>query len=103
MPAEFELTNIGGTYHTPLLEGGDTNEPGADRTREKPDKCTKQQINQALMDLEDLHPLRNIVKSHHILPCLKKWKGKKGRDENFAFNLRVAILGQMKVKIPKSD
>ena len=53
------------------------------------------------MDLEDLHPLRNIVKSYHILPCLKRCQVRK-REENFAFNLRVAILGQMKVKIPKS-
>ena len=55
------------------------------------------------MDLEDLHPLRNIVKSHHILPCLKRCRSKDKKDENFAFNLRAAILGQMKVKLPKSD
>ena len=57
-----ELVGIGGDATTSLLEN---------RKREEPDVLSRQQINQSMMDIEDLHPLQKIAKKHHILPCLK--------------------------------
>lgn len=54
--------------------------PGADgdhyvalegREREKPDHLTRQQINQVLMTIEDMHPLIDRAKLYHIVPQLK--------------------------------
>lgn len=72
------------------------------RELEEPDVLSTQQVNQALMDIEDIHPLRNRVKFYHILPCLSVCKGKNaGKD--FDFELRRAMLSEMGIKMPKSD
>jgi hypothetical protein len=41
------------------------------RAREDPDPLSKQQINQAMMDIEDNHPLRERAHLIHILPFCK--------------------------------
>lgn len=54
------------------------------------------------MDIDDLHPLRDRVRKHHILPCLKTCS--RNHDaETFEFQLRGAILEDMNIKMPKSD
>ena len=53
---------------------------------EAPDVLTRQQINQCLMDIDDLHPLRDRVRYYHILPCFKycQWS----KTASFDFELR---------------
>ena len=68
---------------------------------EEPDVLSRQQINQCLMDIDDLHPLRDRVRKHHILPCLKAFN--KNNEHTFEFQLRGAILEDMDIKMPKSD
>jgi len=64
---------------------------------------TRQQVNQALMDIEDMHPLRSKAKFEHILPafsCLRRCIKKK---PDFKHSLRATLLKEMKIKMPKTD
>ena len=38
---------------------------------EEPDPLTRQQINQCIMDIEDMHPIAGLAKYYHIVPCLR--------------------------------
>lgn len=37
---------------------------------EEPDALSRQQINQCIMDIEDMHPIAGLAKYYHIVPCL---------------------------------
>ena len=52
------------------------------------------------MDIDDIHPLRDRVQCAHILPICKKLKPPK---PTFKYQLRVALLAEMKVKMPGTD
>lgn len=55
----------------------------------------------SLMDLQDMHPLRDQVKIEHILPFLKICFKK--RKPDFKNAVRKAILSEMGLKkVPKS-
>ena len=70
----------------------------------KKKKLNRKQINRAIMDLEDAHPLKQVVAPHHIgtlvacLPCFKK-KGKIG----FRIALRDSICAELGVQIAESE
>ena len=54
----------------------DNKEPLLENKYEDKDVLTRQQINQCIMDIQDIHPLRNRAKFEHIVPPLKflrKW------------------------------
>jgi len=82
----------------------DINEPlidPADSVMEKPDKLTRHQVNQCLMEIEDNHPLRNRVHYEHIMPAFK-WC-KKDRIPGFKTSLRYTMLAEMGIKKAKND
>ena len=87
----------------------------------KKDPLSRQQINQAKMDIEDLHPLRERAKFDHILPflrCCRRWIKK---EPSFDHGLRKTLLAEIggrrekenkatktmetvpNIKIPKSE
>jgi len=70
---------------------------------EAPDPVTRQQVNQAIMDVEDMHPLRSRVYLEHIIPPLKIFRTCFKRKPDFKHSLRKALLAQMKIKMPKSE
>ena len=62
---------------------------------------TRQQINKCLMDVEDLHPLRDKVDLHHITPILT-WCFK-SKKKDFKDKLREAMMTDLDIKMPKSE
>ena len=64
---------------------------------------TRQQINQARLDVEDQHPLQDRVKFYHIMPCLKSFTKCFKQKPNFKHALRRTILKEMNIKLPKSE
>ena len=70
---------------------------------EEPDVCTRQQINQCIMDIQDIHPLRTRAKFDHIVPALRIFRTCFKRKPDFNHSLRKALLKEMKIKMPKSD
>lgn len=52
------------------------------------------------MDIDDIHPLRDRVQFAHILPICKRCRPPK---PTFKHCLRVAILAEMKIKMPGTD
>jgi hypothetical protein len=52
------------------------------------------------MDIEDIHPLREVVQFAHILPLCKRCKPIK---KKFRYELRLALLAEMKIKMPGTD
>lgn len=67
------------------------------------DTLTRQQVNQAIMDIEDLHPLRDIAMFDHILPSLsfcRKYKCCR-KKLDFQLGLRKTLLHEIGGKIPK--
>jgi len=82
----------------------DHNEPLLEEKKfEDPDPLTRQQVNQALMDIEDIHPLRSRVKFDHILPVLKIFRKCIKKKPDFKHSLRKTLLDEMKIKMPKSE
>ena len=74
------------------------------RVVEKPDPLTHQQINQCLMDVEDLHPMRRSAKLDDILTFLKPFrKCRKARKPDFRYALRKTLLEEMQIRMPKSE
>jgi len=65
------------------------------------DRLTRQQINKCIMDIEDVHPLREMVDLVNLVPVLS-WCYKKKRSE-FKPTLRKLLLEELKVKIPKNE
>jgi len=53
-----------------------------------------------MMDIEDMHPLYDRVKIGHILPCLKHCFKPKPL---FRDQLRLALLGEMGLKLPSTE
>ena len=64
---------------------------------------TRQQINQCMMDIEDLHPLRDRAKFDNILPSLRFLRKCKKRKPDFKHALRKTLLEEMNIKMPKSE
>jgi hypothetical protein len=54
------------------------------------------------MDIEDIHPLREVSKFDHIWPKLKCCRRFSCcyRDPNFKSGLKLAMLEEMKLKVP---
>ena len=85
-----------------LLEGGDENSPLVAAEKPADDGVlTRQQINQCMMDIEDNHPLYEIAKFPHILPAFQRCM--KLPKPDFKTSLKMAILKEMKLKVPKTD
>ena len=76
---------------------------GTDYTNYKKKKLTRQQINKALMDIEDTNPLRDRVSPHHIATMLTRCFGTGNRKSEFKFALRQCLLQELNFKVPKSD
>ena len=73
------------------------------REVEKPDPLTRQQVNQCMMDIEDLHPMRK-TKLDDILPFLKPFrKCRKAPKEDFDHALRTTFLKELGLKVPNSE
>ena len=53
-----------------------------------------------MQDIQDTHPLREMVKLEHVLPFLGRFQKKKS---NFNLNLKSALLKEMGFKVPKGD
>mmetsp|Transcript_5223 Transcript_5223/g.8087 ORF Transcript_5223/g.8087 Transcript_5223/m.8087 type:complete len:188 (-) Transcript_5223:2954-3517(-) len=71
--------------------------------REDPDPLTRQQVNQCLMDIEDIHPLRSRAKLDHIVPALQVFRKCFKRKPDFKHSLRKTLLEEMNIKMPKSE
>lgn len=70
---------------------------------EKPDVLTRQQINQCLMDVEDIHPMRK-TSLEDILPFLKPFRRcMRPPKEDFDHALRTALMKEIGLKMPKSE
>lgn len=57
-------------------------------------------MNQSLIDIEDMHPLRSLAKVEHILPFLKYFIRRK---PDFKHSWKQALLKEMDIKVPKGD
>lgn len=68
-----------------------------------PDVLNRQQINQCMMDIEDLHPLRDRAKFDNILPALSFLRKCRKRKPDFKHALRKTLLEEMNIKMPKSE
>ena len=53
------------------------------------------------MDIQDMHPIAELAKYYHIVPCLKCLNRK--RKQNFAHALRESILIDMNMPMPAND
>jgi hypothetical protein len=74
------------------------------RVQEKPDVLTTQQINQCMMDVRDLHPMRFSAKLDDILTFLKPFrKCRKARKPDFRYALRKTLLEELQIRMPKSE
>jgi hypothetical protein len=71
-----------------------------DALKDTEDILTRQQINQCLMDIEDIHPMRKC-KMYEIFPFLKPCMKKKKVE--FEDGLRIAMMNEIGLKIPKSE
>lgn len=78
-------------------------DPLIDREREEPDKLSRQQVNQALMEIEDLHPLRDKARLGHVLPCLSPCLRFVKVKPNFRHALRMSIMSAMNMKVSVSE
>jgi hypothetical protein len=80
----------------------DVYEPLSNREREKPDHLTRQQINQVLMTVEDMHPLQDRARSYHIVPqcsmCLRS-----NRKPNFRHAVRQTLMADMGLHLSKHE
>lgn len=74
-----------------------------DFSRYKKKKLTRQQINKALMDIEDTNPLRDRVSPGHIAKCLTTCFKSTNKRSQFRHSLRLSLLQELKFKVPKSD
>jgi hypothetical protein len=81
----------------------DTKEPLLENKYEEKDLLTRQQINQALMDIQDIHPLMHRTKFEHIVPGLKFMRRCIKKKPDFQHGLRSSILKKMGIKVPKSE
>lgn len=82
----------------PLLAGAVVEgapEPEKPREILKKDPLSRQQINQAKMDIEDIHPLRDRAKFDHILPFLKCFRRWVKKEPSFDHGLRKTLLAEI--------
>ena len=75
----------------------------ADFSSYKKEKLTRQQINKALMDIEDTNPLRERVNPTHIAGCLTRCFKQKNKTSEFKYALRQVLLQELKFKVPRSE
>jgi len=66
------------------------------------DVLTRQQVNNALMTIEDMHPMRDRANIEHVIPFIKMCLCKK-RKPDFKHAMRAVMLDEMGIKIPKSE
>jgi len=81
----------------------DFRDPLFDREREQPDKLSRQQVNQALMEIEDLHPLRDRARLGHVLPCLTPCLRFIKVKPNFRHAVRMSIMSEMQMKVSVNE
>ena len=58
-----------------------------------------------MMDIEDIHPLKELAKFDNIWPrlkCCRKYKCCKPKPD-FKYGLRKTLLKEMELKVPKSE
>ena len=89
-------------------EGGHDEPHGHEKEaliRKYPEKkvLTRRQINKALMDMEDLAPLKELVGPSHISPILEYVPCFNKRKRGFRFALRECICQELDVVIPESE
>ena len=65
----------------------------------------RMQINQAIMDIDDVHPLRDSSKFDNIYPLLKYFRKYSCCEAKptFKFGLRKTLLKEMSIKMPKKE
>ena len=70
---------------------------------EKPDPLSRQQVNQCLMDIDDLQPLKKRVKIEHICPCLQFFQKLccRPRRPEFRQVLRAVMTEELNLNPPK--
>lgn len=73
-----------------LLEGGD--EPEEAPKEYVPIPLTRQQINQCIMEIQDIHPLKNKVYIEHICPIFRPCCKQRS---NFRQEIRLTILKEL--------
>lgn len=74
------------------------------REREAADRLTKHQVNQCLMDIQDIHPLKDMIKWKHIIPgCAPCFKCCCKKKPNFRHALRKSLMAEMHMKVPKTE
>ena len=56
-----------------------------------------------MMDVQDMHPIAELAKFYHIIPCLKPLEKCRKKKPNFVHSLREAILREMKMPMPEND
>ena len=76
---------------------------GGKEVYEAADICTRQQINQAIKDVEDMHPLRTRAKFEHIVPSLSIFRRCIKKKPDFKHSLRQTLLAEMDLKLPKNE
>lgn len=74
--------------------------------RPKKNTLNRQQINQCLMDIQDLHPIRDTVTLFDIVPLLRVCRSKRQAQKSqnaFRLKLKECIFNELDLEIPKSD
>jgi len=89
------------SYNTPLIDP--IEKEGGKDIYEEADVLTRQQVNQALLDMEKMHPLKSHAKFYHIVPAFACFKSCFKDKKNLKHSLKTVLLKEMKMKIPKSD
>ncbi len=56
-----------------------------------------------MMDIEDIHPLRQKAKLDHVIPPLQIFRRCRKPKPDFRHALRKTLLEEMKIKMPKSE
>lgn len=75
----------------------------AEEKSAEPDTLSRQQINQCLMDIQDMHPIADLARYYHIVPCLKPLERCKKKKKNFNHELRKVIIADMDMHMPEND
>ena len=93
------LLDINGKY-----QGDDRALLGGKRFEEELDVLNRQQINQCLMNIMEMHPMRTRIKYDDILPPLKNLRRCFGKKKpEFDYGLRKALMTKMGFHVNKSD
>ena len=70
----------------------------------KKEPLNKQQINKCLQDIEDMHPLRELIKIKHIAPFLTKLPCFKTKQKtNFKHGFRIALMKELALEMGENE